>query len=82
MKCANYLNQVAIDLAIREANRRLMEIDKASGIENPKPLYEEGTNCCLECAAANNPDWINDMFNEAHGGDAGFLRICYKENKQ
>lgn len=82
MNCANYLNQVAIDAAIREANRKIMEIDKASGIEDPEPLYEEGTNCCLQCADADNPDWINDMFNEIHGGDAGFHRMCYRGIKQ
>lgn len=78
MSCANYQNQGAIDEAIRKANRRLIEIDKASGVENPEPQYKEGTNCCCECADAGNEDWLTDMFNEIHRGDAGFHRICYR----
>lgn len=78
MTCANYLNQTAIDAAIQEANQRLIKIDKASGIENPEPQYKEGTNCCLECADAGTPDWLNDMFLEIHGGDVCFHRICYQ----
>lgn len=79
MSCANYMNQVAIDLAIREANRRLMELDKASGIEKPWPRYYEGTCCCLECHDAGNPDILKDMFDKAAGGDSRLHRICYKE---
>lgn len=80
MGCTNYMNQVVIDAIIREANQKLMAVDRASGIEIPEPPYEEGTNCCLECADVRNPDWITDMFNEIHGGDAHFHRICYQRD--
>ena len=82
MTCANYMNQEAIDLAIREANERLQMIDKASGIKDPPLQYSEGTCCCPECHDAGNPDPAWDMFSMALGGkDSRFHRICYKEKE-
>lgn len=67
ISCENYMRQEAIDEILRARNRKLGEI-----------LYEPGTNCCLECKDAGNPDPIKDLFNEAHGCEVEFHRVCYK----
>lgn len=78
IKCANYMNQEAIDLAIREANERLRRLDIASGMKDPPDQYTEGTNCCRECHDASLPDQLNDYLNMVAGRDIGFHRVCYK----
>ena len=82
MACANFLNQGAIDLTLREANERLQRIDKASGMENPPLQYSEGTCCCLECHDAGCPDLLFDILRKAAGDDRGLHRVCYKEKKE
>ena len=81
MECANFKNQKAIDLAIREANERLQRIDKASGMENPPLTYSEGTCCCSECHDAGKPDELFDIMLKATGDDRGVHRICYKKKE-
>lgn len=63
IKCANYENHEAINAVIKEANARLYEIDKASGIENPKPTYQEGSIPCFFCHdGLGMPDAFEDLF--------------------
>jgi len=65
--CLNYMNQEAIDQAIRENNYLLGET-----------LYREGKNCCIQCdyglGLETDP---NMLLMKAMLGEP-IKRICYK----
>ena len=48
-KCANFMNQEAIDRRLDALNKSMMERDREDGHEIPEPLYRLGSNCCIEC---------------------------------
>ena len=48
-KCANFMNQAAIDATLQAANESMMVQDRHAGVENPEPLYALGTNACIQC---------------------------------
>lgn len=77
-KCANFMNQEAIDAALQAANERLMEQDRLHGVENPEPQYTLGTNRCMECdygmGLETNP--MMHYLKEVAGHP--IQRVCYK----
>lgn len=47
--CTNFMNQEAIDAILQKRNEGMMEQDRQTGVEEPKPLYRLGRNVCMEC---------------------------------
>ena len=79
-KCANFMNQAAIDTILQERNEDLMEQDRQLGAKNPKPTYETGTCCCLECyygvGIESSPTmWLLQKV----AGDRPIKRLCYRD---
>lgn len=78
-KCANFMNQEAIDAALQEANERLMAADRRNGLEDPEPQYTLGTNRCVECdyglGLETDPVMIHMKMMAGHP----IQRVCYKE---
>ncbi|MBA7714198.1 hypothetical protein ES703_123215 [subsurface metagenome] len=79
LKCANFMNQEAIDAALQEANKRLMRQDQLHGVENPEPLYQLGTNCCMQCdfglGMETDPTVLFIKMMAGHP----IKRMCYRE---
>lgn len=78
-KCANFMNQGAIDAALQEANERLIRQDRFHGMENPKPQYPLGTNVCVQCDYGMGLETSETMrFIKMMAGHP-IKRVCYKE---
>lgn len=81
LKCANFMNQDAIDVALEIANEDLIYIERSRGNKNPIPLYKKGTCCCLECDHGLNisTDPIIDYMTTVLGRP--IKRVCYKASE-
>jgi len=67
-KCANFMNQEAIDEALREANRQL-------GDEQ----YTPGSNCCVQCDYGLGRETSPMMAHLKQVAGHPIKRVCYKE---
>jgi len=80
-KCANFMDQDAIDDILRRRNEGMMELDRRSGVENPEPMYTLHRNVCHECyygiLGIELSDTIN-MMNMLTG--THIKRACYGES--
>ena len=73
------MNQEAIDAALQEANERLMEQDRFSGIENPESLYILGSNVCVQCDFGLGFETSSMMRHIKMMAGHPIKRVCYKE---
>lgn len=79
LKCANFMNQKAIDEILHQKNEEMMAQDRHLGEKNPKPLYTLGSNVCIQCdyglgiETSNTVRFLKMMV----GGP--IKRACFKE---
>ena len=73
------MNQEAIDAALQEANERLMEQERAYGIENPEPQYIIGSNVCVQCDYGLGLETSSVMRYMKMMVGKPIKRVCYKE---
>ncbi len=78
-ECANFMNQVAINVALQAANESLMAQDRFHGIENPEPQYTLGSNVCTECDYGLGLDPSSTMLHLKMMAGHPIKRVCYKE---
>lgn len=78
-KCANFMNQEAIDAALQEANECLMKQDRLCGMENPKPQYTLGSNVCVQCDYGLGLETSPIMRHMKMMAGHPIKRVCYKE---
>ena len=82
MKCANFMNQEAIDKALQEANERLIRLDRHYGVENPEPQYALGTNRCIQCDYGLGLETSQIMLHIKMMAGHPIQWVCYKQPQE
>lgn len=81
-KCANFMNQEAIDAALHEANERLRRQDQLSGLEDPEPQYTLGSNVCIQCDYGMGLETSPMMLVLKMTAGHPIKRVCYKAQRK
>jgi hypothetical protein len=68
-----------IEAKLKAANENLMDIDRASGITDPKPFYPTGVCHCLECIDGAGSDELGSLLSFSAKGR--FHRVCFEAKK-